>query len=252
MQRFYIKSFKKEESFILEDKEISHQLKKVLRIKEGEKVIFFDGLENIDFVYEIVQINNKNIILKLDSKIQKDSELNFELNLFQAMPNKLDKIEYILQKGVEIGYKKFVFYRSERSQKLVISEKKEERLKKIIVEAVEQSGRNFVPEFDLTPSPSPLEERGKNVNIFLHTKNNNSQNLSEFIKNKNSLSTEGFSPLKEVRQDLNIFIGPEGGFSDNEVNNCEKNNFSRIHLGNRILRTETAGIVVGFTLGQII
>lgn len=254
MQRFYIPHFKKEDEFLLNDKDaprtfptghIFHQLVKVLRVRKLEKIIFFNWIDNIDLVFQITEINKKYIELKFIEEIKKDSELNFELNLYQALPNKLEKIEYILQKWVEVWFRKFIFYRSERSQKLIISDKKEERLKKIIIEAVEQSWRSFVPEFDLTSSSFPLEEREKNVDIFLHTKNNNSQNLSQFI---NNLSTKGFSPL----QDINIYIWPEWGFSEKEIEYFEKNNFSRIHLWNRILRTETAWVVVGFTLWQII
>lgn len=254
MQRFYIPHFKKEDEFLLNDKDaprtfptghIFHQLVKVLRVRKLEKIIFFNWIDNIDLVFQITEINKKNIELKFIEEVEKETELNFELNLYQALPNKLEKIEYMLQKWVEVWFRKFVFYRSERSQKLIISDKKEERLKKIIIEAVEQSWRNFVPEFDLTSSSSLLEERGKNVDIFLHTKNNNSQNLSQFI---NNLTTKDFNPL----QDINIYIWPEWGFSEKEIEYFEKNNFSRIHLWNRILRTETAWVVVGFTLWQII
>ena len=254
MQRFYIPHFKKEDEFLLNDKDtprtfptghIFHQLVKVLRVRKLEKIILFNWIDNLDLVFQITEINKKNIKLKFIEEVEKETELNFELNLYQALPNKLEKIEYILQKWVEVWFRKFVFYRSERSQKLIISDKKEERLKKIIIEAVEQSWRSFVPEFDLTSSSFPLEEREKNVDIFLHTKNNNSQNLSQFI---NIFSTKGFSPL----QNINIYIWPEWGFSEKEIEYFEKNNFSRIHLWNRILRTETAWVVVGFTLWQII
>ena len=247
MQRFYIPSFEKEDLFILDDKNIFHQLVKVLRIRIWEQIIFFDWVKNIDFIFEIVEINKKNIELKFVEEIEKETELGFELNLFQAMPNKMEKIEYILQKWVEIGYRKFIFYRSERSQKMVISDKKLERLKKIIIEAVEQSWRSFVPDFEILSS-SPFEEKGIigellncETSLFLHTKNNNSQNLSEFIEK-----------LERNIENLNIFIWPEWGFSEIEIENFEKNKFSRIHLWNRILRTETAGIVVWFTLWQMI
>jgi len=148
--------------------------------------------------------------------------------------------------------KKFIFYRSERSQKLIISDKKEERLKKIIIEAVEQSWRSFVPEFKILSSSPFMENRIvgellKSENIFLHTKNNNSYNLQEFINNCSS------SPLwKGIIGDLNIFIWPEWWFSEQEIKNFEDNNFSRLYLWNRILRTETAWVVVGFTLWQML
>jgi len=248
MQRFYIPNFIKQDIFILNNKDIFHQLVKVLRIRIWEKIIFFDWVENLDFVYEILEINKKDIKFKFIEEKLKDTEINFGLNLYQSLPNKLEKIEYILQKWVEIWYKKFIFYRSERSQKLVISEKKEERLKKVVIEAVEQSWRSFVPEFEIfNKSPLFTKEGSRGNSIFLHTKNDNSKNLREFI----SLSTEGFSSLKDLTE-FNIFIWPEWGFSEKEIDNFEKNNFTRIHLWNRILRTETAWVVVWFTLWQTI
>jgi len=248
MQRFYIPSFEKQETFIIEDKDIFYQLVKVLRIIEWKKIIFFDWKTQKDYIYEIVEINKKTIKTKLLEEVEKNTELNFDLNLFQALPNKLEKIEYILQKWVEVWFKKFVFYRSERSQKLVISDKKEERLKKIIVEAVEQSGRNFVPELQILSKN--LDK--KNIewkSLFLHTKNNNSQNLKDFI---DSLSIEGFSSLKKIEENINLFIWPEWWFSESEIKNFEEKKFARIYLWNRILRTETAWIVVGFTLWQML
>ena len=242
MQRFYIPYFEKKDKFLLNDKDVFHQLVKVLRVREWEKIIFFDWVQNLDFIYEIVEINKKEIELKFLEEIKKDTELNFELNLFQAMPNKLEKIEYILQKWVEIWMKKFIFYRSERSQKLVISDKKEERLKKIITEAVEQSWRSFVPEFEILSSAPFIEKSWKSENIFLHTKNNNSQNLQDFIKIQNNKKTEK----------LNIYIWPEWWFWEDEIDKFEINKFIRIHLWNRILRTETAWVVVGFTLWQML
>jgi len=247
MQRFYIKDIKKQDIFIIQDKDIFHQLLKVLRVREWEKIILFNWNDNLDLVFEIFEINKKDIKLNFIKEIKKDSELNFELNLYQAMPNKLEKIEYILQKWVEIGYRQFVFYRSERSQKLVISDKKVERLKKIIIEAVEQSWRNFVPEFKITPSSSTLPCKEGEENIFFHTKNNNSKNIQEFIQNCSL-----FPLWKGIIGKLNIFIWPEWWFSENEIDNFEKNKFIRIHLWNRILRTETAWIVVGFMIGQMI
>ena len=261
MQRFYIPNFTKQEIFILNDKDaprafptghIFHQLTKVLRVREWEKIIFFDWVKNLDFTYEIIEIAKKEIKLIFIEEIEKNSELDFELNLFQAMPNKLEKIEYILQKWVEIWYKKFVFYRSERSQKLVISEKKLNRLYKIMVEALEQSWRNLIPTFNLEAEDfkwkflSNFEwddymEVWKEA-IFLHTENWKSQKINKYIENlsKNSIKKQ------------NIYVWPEWGFSGKEIEYFEKNNFTRIHLWNRILRTETAWIVVGFTLWQMI
>ncbi len=246
MQRFYIKNLKiKENIFSLREKNIVYQLVKVLRTRIGMELILFDWEENIDYLCEVVDFAKKEISLKLLKKIEKNTESEFEINLFQALPNKLDKLEYIIQKWVEVWIYKFFFYRSKRSQKLSITEKKEERLNRILVEAIEQSGRNKISELILSSKVSPLENKETWNNIFLHTKNKNSQKLSEFI---NNLPTES----QTWDSHLNIYIWPEWGFSNEEVERFEKNNFTRIHLWNRILRTETAGIVTAFTLWQML
>jgi 16S rRNA (uracil1498-N3)-methyltransferase len=120
--------------------------------------------------------------MKKISEQENTSEIDFELTLYNALPNKLEKIEYIIQKGTEIGFTKFCFFRTDRSQKLVISDNKKIRLEKIITEAAEQSGRAIIPEiiisddFDINNLPE-----GKN--IFLHTQNQNSHDLKSIEKN---------------------------------------------------------------------
>lgn len=78
------------------------------------------------------------------------------MSLFQALPNKLEKLEYIVQKGTEVGITNFYFFRSERSQKLLLSEAKKERLEKICIEAIEQSGRNIIPFIQHTDQLKPI------------------------------------------------------------------------------------------------
>lgn len=235
MQRIYLLDADlSQENIILKDKEIVHQLTKVLRARIWEQISLFNWKEEIDFIYEIIEIGKKEIVLQNKSQQTNTSEIDFELSLYNALPNKLEKIEYIIQKGTEIGFTKFNFFRTDRSQKLVISDNKMIRLEKIITEAAEQSGRAVVPEinildnFDISNLPD-----GKN--IFFHTQNENSSDLKSLSKKPWDI--------------INLFVGPEGGWSDKEVDILEKNT-TRIHLGNRILRTETTWIVTGFYIIQ--
>ena len=78
--------------------------------------------------------------------LQKDSELSFSLTLYQALPNKLSKLEHIVQKCSEVGYAKIVFFLAERSQKLSLTPNKIQRLHTIVKEAIEQCGRNTIPQ----------------------------------------------------------------------------------------------------------
>lgn len=235
MQRIYFPELNTiDVNITISDQEIVHQLTKVLRTRIWDQIYLFNGKINKDIIFNIIQIEKREIVLQKQSEQENNSEIDFELTLYNALPNKLEKIEYIIQKGTEIGFTKFHFFRTDRSQKLVISDNKKIRLEKIITEAVEQSGRAIIPEiiisdnFDINNLPS-----GKN--IFFHTKNDNSQDLKSISKN--------------TWDQINLFVGPEGGWSENEVEILEKNT-SRVHLGNRILRTETTWIVTGFYIIQ--
>lgn len=105
-------------------------------------VIFFDGVMQQDIVYRIEEIQKTQIVFQKQEIIPKKSELDFEMILVQALPNKFSKLEYIVQKCSEVGFSQIVFFSSERSQKLHISDQKMKRLTSIMIEAIEQSNRN--------------------------------------------------------------------------------------------------------------
>ena len=171
MQRFHFPTLNNQELLIISnDTEIYHQLTKVLRTKTWEEVIFFDWNNFFDYIYKVDLIEKKSISFNLINKIQKNSKNLTKINLYQSLPNKQEKIEYILQKWVEVWYSSFNFFTSERSQNLKINENKIERFNKIITEAVEQSGRNLVPELHF------IEKIDfKNIkwdNLYFHTDKN--------------------------------------------------------------------------------
>jgi 16S rRNA (uracil1498-N3)-methyltransferase len=235
MQRIYFPELNtQDDNITISDIEIVHQLTKVLRIRVGDEISLFNWDINKDIIFTVTELGKREISIKKISEQENTSEIDFELSLYNAMPNKLEKIEYIIQKGTEIGFTKFHFFRTDRSQKLVISDNKKVRLEKIITEAAEQSGRAIIPQiiisddFDINNLPDWK-------NIFFHTQNENSQDLR--------------SIEKRSWEKINLFVGPEGGWSESEVQILEQNT-SRIHLGNRILRTETTGIVTGFYIIQ--
>jgi 16S rRNA (uracil1498-N3)-methyltransferase len=231
MQRIYLKNLDvSKQHTIIQDKEIIHQLTKVLRIRSGEHISLFNWKQTIDYIYEISEIWKKELSLKQVTQLNNNSEINFELSLYNALPNKLEKIEYIIQKGTEIWFTQFNFFRTDRSQKLIISDNKKIRLEKIITEAAEQSGRAIIPQINILDTFN-INNLPEGKNIFFHTKNENSSDL-------NNISKQPWSKI-------NLLVWPEWGWSDREVEILDKNT-SRIHLGNRILRTETTWIVTGF------
>lgn len=235
MQRFFLENLNTSNySFTLKDKDLVNQILKVLRSKVWDKFIFFDWVDLYDYVFEIKEILKKEIVFEQVDRIKKESEASFEINLFQALPNKIDKVESIIKNWTQIWVSNFLFFKTERSQKLKISEAKQKRLNKIILESCEQCGRNLIPNLIIWEKINFSNLEWKN--IFLHTKNSNSENLKDISVKENEI--------------VNIFIWPEWGFSESEVSEFENNNFIWVFLWDRILRTELAWISSAFYLIQ--
>ncbi len=236
MQRFYFENLdKNDSSIIIKNPDLLNQLIKVLRAKNWDKFCFFNGINNINYFFEIKEVEKREIYLEKIWEQIVDNEIDFNLNIFQALPNKLEKLEYILQKWVEIWVSNFYFFRAERSQKLNLSENKIIRLKKIIIESVEQSWRSIIPEFIIEENIN-LELCNTWENIFFHTKDDNSITLKDLKLDYNKT--------------INLFIWPEWWFDDKEIDLFEELNFKKVHLWPRILRTETTWIVSAFCIVQ--
>jgi len=235
MQRFYLEDLNTTNfNFVLKDLDLVHQIWRVLRSKPWDKVILFDGKDLWDYVFEIKEITKTEVVLEQVDRIEKKSEIDFELNLFQAIPNKMDKIEDIIKNWTQIWVSNFLFFKANRSQKLVISDKKIERLNKIIKEAAEQCGRNIIPWLIIWEKPNFMNLDWENY--FLHTKNND----SKILKNIKIQSWKI----------INLFVWPEWGFDEDEVWKFNRNEFRSLYLWERILRTELAWISSAFYLIQ--
>lgn len=236
MQRFYFELLEEsDDSITIKNPEILNQLNKVLRVKPWDELVFFNWKDEKDFIYKIISVDKREIYLEKEGYIEVESEIDFNLNIIWALPNKLEKLEYILQKWTEIWVTNFMFFRSERSQKLNLSENKIIRLNKIIQEAVEQSGRSFVPELVITDDIA-LWDFSENENILFHTQDENSNSLKEV-----SLDYSKW---------INLFVWPEWGFCEEEIDAFVWAWFKKVHLWNRILRTETTWVVAWFYLIQ--
>ncbi len=235
MQRFFIQWLETTIFNIkISDVYLIHQIIKVLRAKLWDKFIFFNWEDFIDYIFELKEIEKKYLWFEQVWRIEKNNQSKLEINLFQAIPNKIDKIESIIKNWTQIWISNFLFFRADRSQKLNIVDKKIDRLRKIILEASEQCSRNIIPEIIFWDKPVLTNLEWKN--IFLHTQNKK----SELLRNLD---------LKNEKV-VNIFIGPEWGFSDDEVWKFERNNFERIFLWDNILRTELTWISTWFYIIQ--
>ncbi|MDD2566103.1 MAG: RsmE family RNA methyltransferase [Candidatus Gracilibacteria bacterium] len=250
MQRFYF-DIELDNKLIIEDKEFFNQISFVLRSRLGDEIVLFNG-NGSDYIYKIQVISKNKIELEFNSKVLNNSDPKIAITLYQALPNKYEKIDYILQKGAEVGITKFVFFKAERCSKLVISENKIARFEHIIKESIEQCGGNKKPELVILDKLKLSDINGKT--LVCHTKEIENKNIVIARENEaiqkidhHSLYSLGHDDKgKEFK--INIFVGPEGGFSEKETGEFEKVGFEFINFGTRILRTETMSSVIGFWL----
>jgi len=209
----------------------SNHIINVLRLKIKNKLILFDGSGG-EYESIISVINKKEVTAKIIQFININRESKFYIELAQAIST-FDKMDLVIQKATEIGVSEISpiitkFCKTKLNP--ITIEKKISRWKKIAISASEQSGRTIIPKI------------------------NNPININKFIKNndRKTLLSEPSSqkPMKELImkntniESLTIIIGPEGGFSTEELLFAKKNNIDSATLGCRILRTETAGITL--------
>jgi 16S rRNA (uracil1498-N3)-methyltransferase len=225
MQRFFV-TFPLSMEMNIQDSDIYHQLTRVLRIQLWDHITLFSW-DNREIEYEIVSIDKKQISIRWIQEKFPDIEPKKHIILYQALPNKYEKIEYIIQKWVEIGISRFVFFRSDRSQKLVLTPAKKERFDSIAREALEQCGWLKMPQ--ITWEEGIPQDVSESENIVLDTIGENKK-ISSY----------------DAMENISLWVGPEGGWSEVERSNMLKNGFIFARFGNRVLRTETAWIVISF------
>lgn len=210
---------------MIDDKDLIHQWGKVFRLKAGDRVILFDGI-GFDYVSEIVSLDKNKGILKVVEKIKNENIPKKEIHLFQSIIKK-DKFEWVIEKGTELGVSYFHPIISERSEKKNINF---ERARKIIKEASEQSGRGSLPTL-------------KELVDFKESLNNNFPSVA-FHPIGDKFNKNDFEKEKVI----GVFIGPEGGWSDRELEVFKEKGVKILSLGTQILRAETAAIAVSSLL----
>lgn len=217
-----------------DDKEDFNHLVKVLRVELGEYLLCSPIPYNFSFDYKCKVIDvRKNVVMLAICEKTKANELPVKINLYQGLP-KSDKLEFIVEKAVELGVYSITPVENEFSVVKMEGKKisaKIERLNKISKSAAEQSKRNIIPEVKNPLSFDEMLNKIKGTPSILFYEN--AQGINKTRKYIADLKTS-----KEV----NIIIGPEGGFSDKEIEKAKDNGVEILSLGNRILRTETAAV----------
>lgn len=235
MYHFFAKKENIFENYILIDGDDVKHLRNVLRIRPGERIIMSSG-ENIDYYCVVSDIEEDRIIASIESVDKEGRELPVRIYLFQGLP-KGDKMEFIIQKAVELGAYEIIPVAMKRSVVKLDSKKSEAKVKRwnlIAESAAKQSKRSALPLVNDVMTFKQAAEYAKKLDIVLmpYECADGMQSTKELI---NSI---------RPGQSVGIFIGPEGGFDGEELTAAHDNKFSIITLGKRILRTETAGMML--------
>lgn len=233
MARFFVSPSQiKDEYIIIEGDDVKH-ISKVLRLKIGDKITISDG-QGTD--YECIIKNMEKIItVEIISKDNSTTEAQSKITLFQSL-TKSDKMAYIIQKAVELGVYKIVPVSTERTIVKIENEKKEHskiiRWNKISEAAAKQSQRGIIPKVEPIISLVDAFKKAQEMDLkFIAYENEKNNSLKSYLTNCASKS-------------IAVFIGPEGGFGENEISLAKEHDIIPVTLGRRILRTETAGLVV--------
>ncbi|MCR5684639.1 MAG: 16S rRNA (uracil(1498)-N(3))-methyltransferase [Lachnospiraceae bacterium] len=228
-----------DDHILLDGADVNH-IRNVLRMRDGEEVIICDK-EGIDHYCRIDGNDGGRLKLSILKSGSNEAELATKLVLYQGIPKK-DKLELIIQKAVELGAFEIVPVMTKR---VIVKEgeaskeaRKLERLNQIAKSAAEQSGRGIIPRVRPMIGFSEAVEESRKLDKCLIPYENadNSASGMEFTR-------QAIKALKGM-DSAGIFIGPEGGFEEEEVKLAVDNNAVPISLGKRILRTETAGLAV--------
>lgn len=210
-------------------------IKNVLRMSPGESIVVCDG-EGIDYAARLVSVEKDIVTAAIDETLKNIAEPDVYITLFQGIP-KSDKMDFIIQKSVELGVSRIVPVITERTVVRFDNQKdmenKRVRWQRICMEAAKQCSRGRIPEVAL---PVRFQEAVKlaaaaGAGIIPYEKET-AKGIKSFLKDNNNSGN------------ISVFIGPEGGFSEKEAEYAAGAGIQPVTLGPRILRTETAGMAV--------
>lgn len=210
--------------YTLSPEESKHCIR-VLRFTEGEPVSLVDGRGNW-YNGVIDRPDARGCGVKVLEKMTNYGRRSFRLHLAIAPTKNIDRIEWMLEKCTEIGIDEITLLNTEHSERKVV---KEERLEKVIIAAMKQSLKAYLPKLNsLTEFRTFIASCGEVQKLIAHCHEGEKKRLDE---------------VYQMGNDVVILIGPEGDFSEAEVALAERHRFIPVTLGTSRLRTETAGLV---------
>ncbi|OGQ59302.1 MAG: hypothetical protein A3J24_00375 [Deltaproteobacteria bacterium RIFCSPLOWO2_02_FULL_53_8] len=233
MRRFYIEDLSEDASNVFVTGEEFVHISKVLRLRQGTAVVLFNG-EGLELTGRLEAVFKDYAVVAVDSATRLVGESRLKTALIVGLV-KADKPELIIQKSTELGVTELVFYPADRSVPVADADRAGQRLirwRRVAIEAAKQCGRSTLPRLSLAPDMS-VALNGLDGMLKLQLwESEKDRGLNDVLK----------EPLSE--NGVAFLVGPEGGFAEEEVEAARLAGFITVSLGPRILRAETAAIVM--------
>lgn len=218
---FFYESFENLTHIQLSENSI-HHISNVLRMKKGEQFWLTNG-KGIKSKIELTEVSKKNCEIKILETIEESKPKN-SFHLAISFTKNPARIEWLLEKTTEIGISTITPIITKRSEKVF---NKRERFEKILVSAMLQSQQTFLPTLNEPILFNEILNSSEEIKLIAHCLENEKKELRELLHKEKSTI---------------VLIGPEGDFTEDEIQLALANNFKPISLGEKRLRTETAGL----------
>ncbi len=214
--------------------EVAHQVRNVLRMKAGHKIIVLDNFGH-EYTVQLTHVARNVVVGEIVEKRAADNEPAMKISLYQGTL-KAQKFEWVLQKGTELGIAEFIPVISERSVlgDVETADRKSLRWERIIQEAAEQSRRGMLPELRPAMMFAQACQRASRMGGV---------GLLAWEEAEADPLRSVLAAIPQKPQTVSLFIGSEGGFTVDEARLAHGYGIWPVWLGRRILRAETAGLV---------
>ena len=232
MYNFFVNSNQIQEKIIRIIDDDAKHIHSVLRMKKGENIYVCDKDSKVKYLTSLEEIKKEEVICKIIKEVE-STEPKIEISLFQGLP-KSDKMEYIIQKSVELGiYDITPVDMKNCIAKIKDENKKIDKWQAISESAAKQSKRNIIPKINRLIDVKELKERIKDFDIVIIAYEDEEKTSIKKVISENKNATK-----------IAIIVGPEGGIEKSEVEMLSSAGGKLASLGKRILRTETAPITM--------
>ncbi len=223
---------------------LAHRLSRVLRLHVGDEIALFDGAGD-EVRVRLDEVTDRRVVAAVVERYEAPPEPHTRLRLYQSI-TKGERFEWLLEKGTEIGVASFVPLLAARAVVKTAAEgNRMDRWRRIVVEAAEQCGRGAVPSVE---APQPFADALASAPGLLVVPYESAGPNAPNVRAAIDADVDALFALGEV----SLFIGPEGGYEESEIEQATAAGAKIVSLGDRVMRSETAGLVAATLVMDVI